>query len=95
MIICICPLKKVCFIFTDGEASDEDQVPAASKAWANDKVTVFAIGIGDQISLEGLKAIAGADERAFQVANYEALGKLASSLLKEVCEIGKFAACSE
>ena len=88
MIICILFLKKVCLIFTDGEASDKDQVPAASKAWANDEVSVFAIGIGDKISQEGLRIIAGADERAFQIANYAALGKLASSLLKEVCEIG-------
>ena len=79
----------MCLIFTDGDASDKPKVPAASKAWADDGVTVFAIGIGKGISHEGLKDIAGDDERAFEIDNFEAISELATSLLKKVCTVGK------
>ena len=76
----------MCIIFTDGEASDPDKVPAASKLWADDGVNVFAVGIGDEITREGLKAIAGADDRAIIVKSFAAIGAMAKSLLKKVCE---------
>ena len=40
---------QVCIVFTDGKASDASKVPAASKAWAEKGVKVFAVGIGDGI----------------------------------------------
>ena len=66
-------------------------MPAASKAWADDGVTVFAIGIGSGISRQGLVDIAGADERALEVDSFEAISELATSLLKKVCVVGKHA----
>merc|ERR1712168_627997 len=68
---------RVCLVFTDGEATDRTKVPAASKAWADDGVTVFAIGIGSGVSHKGLKDIAGSDDRAFEVSNFEAIGEMA------------------
>ena len=77
-------------VFTDGEASDKKSVPAASRKWLKDGVTVFAIGIGRGISHAGLKDIAGADERVLEVKNFEALGEMAKKLLKKVCNtVGK------
>merc|ERR1739838_123875 len=80
---------KVCLVFTDCVATDRSKVPAASKAWAADGVTVFAIGIGKGMEgtagHQGLKDIAGDDERAFSVENFEAIGEMAKSLLKKVC----------
>ena len=73
-------------VFTDGEATDRKDVPKESEAWAKEGVTVFAIGIGSGISHKGLKAIAGADDRAFEVSNFEAIGEMAKSLLKKVCK---------
>ena len=81
---------QVCLVFTDGEASDSKLVPAATQKWAKDGVTVFAIGIGQGISHDGLKAIAGADERVMEVDNFEAIGEMAKTLLKKVCNtVGK------
>ena len=88
-------LLQVCLVFTDGVATDRSKVPAASKAWAADGVTVFAIGIGKGMEgtagHQGLKDIAGDDERAFSVENFEAIGEMAKSLLKKVCtKVGQF-----
>ena len=84
-------IHKVCVIFTDGEASRPDDVPAASKLWADEGITVFAVGIGKGISHDGLKAIAGADDRAMEVENFAAIGEVAKPLLKKVCKpIGEF-----
>ena len=87
-------LSQVCLVFTDGIATDRSKVPAASKAWADDGVTVFAIGIGKGMEgtagHQGLKDIAGDEERAFSVENFEAIGEMAKSLLKKVCtKVGK------
>merc|ERR1719431_2156698 len=77
---------RVCMVFTDGEATDKDDVPAATQKGAKDGVSVFAIGIGKDISHDGLKAIAGNEERVLEVENFEALGEMAKTLLKKVCE---------
>jgi len=77
---------RVCMVFTDGEATDKEAVPAASQKWIKDGVTVFAIGIGQEISRAGLKDIAGADERVLEVENFEALGETANTLVKKVCK---------
>ena len=77
-------------MFTDGEATDRSKVSAASEAWSKAGVTVFAIGIGNGVSHKGLKDIAGADDRAFEVDNFEAIGEMAKALLKKVCtKVGK------
>ena len=63
-------------------------MPAASKAWADDGVRVFAIGITNGISRQGLIDIAGAEERVLQVENFDAIAALAKSLLHKVCTPG-------
>ena len=73
-------------IFTDGDATDRDEIPASRDAWNADGATVFAVGIGSDLSRDGLREIAGEDKRAFEVANFEAIAEAAKSLLKEVCE---------
>ena len=37
-------------VFTDGSANDDDNLPAASKAWADQDVAVFAEGIGNKFA---------------------------------------------
>ena len=46
-------LSQVCIVFTDGQATDEKEVPAASKAWREEGIKVFAVGIGDGIDMQG------------------------------------------
>ena len=40
-------------VFTDGVANDDKDLTAASKAWADQDVTVFAEGIGTQVPESG------------------------------------------
>jgi len=79
-------LAKVCLVFTDGTATDADDVPAASKAWKDAGVTVYALGIGSGIQHQGLVDIAGDEKRAFAVKNFAEIGEKAKSLLKDVCK---------
>jgi len=79
-------IAKVCLVFTDGEADDASEVPAMSRKWAEAGVTVFAIGIGDDISNEGLVAISGDQSRALVADDFNRIGALTKSLMKKVCE---------
>ena len=40
-------------VFTDGTANDDKFLQEASKAWADQNVAVFAVGIGNMISESG------------------------------------------
>jgi len=77
---------RVCVVFTDGNANDYDFLPKASKAWADQGVTVFAVGIGDKIPLLGLQRVAGSKERIMTVADFKSIGREAKSLLVKVCK---------
>ena len=47
---------QVCIVFTDGKPSIQweiDNVPKEAKAWARIGVTVFAVGIGSEITKKG------------------------------------------
>ena len=48
--------RKVCIVFTDGDATDAKDVPAAAQKWAKAGVTVFAVGIGNGIHQQGNEA---------------------------------------
>jgi len=76
--------KRVCLIFTDGEADDKKYVPQASKLWAEDEVSVFAIGIGNNIRHSLLAKTAGAEQRVYQVDNFEEIANIAKGLLDQV-----------
>ena len=54
---CAIPLSQICIVFTDGQATDSKQVPAASKAWRAQGIKVFAVGIGNGIDLEGRESM--------------------------------------
>jgi len=78
---------KACIVFTDGEASDKDELPAALKAWGSKGVKVFAVGIGKKIDAAGLEAVTGSAYRFIQVPSIEAFSEAAAKfLLIKVCE---------
>jgi len=79
-------IARVCMVFTDGVANDDKDLTAASKAWADQDVTVFAEGIGNQVPESGLYKIAGSMDRIETVANFESIGTKAKSLLVKVCK---------
>lgn len=77
---------RVCFVFTDGKANDKKLVAAASKKWADNKVIIFALGIGKNVDQDGLELIAGDSSRAFRAANFQQIGETTKSMLKQVCK---------
>merc|ERR1719383_1271148 len=79
-------VKKVCVVFTDGEANDAKNLPEASKKWRDDGVMVFAVGVGPDITTEGLTQVAGSAKRVLKIKSFEELGKKMNSLLKSVCK---------
>jgi len=78
-------VARVCLLFTDGVATDKEEVPAASKAWADDEVAVYAIGIGSGIDQQGLIDIAGTEERVLRAKDFDAIAALAKNLMHQVC----------
>jgi len=81
-------VKKVCVVFTDGEANDADHLPAASKKWRDDGVEVLAVGVGPDVTKEGLSKVAGSAEKVLQVESFKELAKTMKDLLKDVCKTG-------
>ena len=45
--------RQVCIIFTDGQANDAKQIPAATKQWEKIGAKVYAVGIGEGIDRKG------------------------------------------
>jgi len=91
---------RVCMVFTDGNANAIDiyfdananaiananAVRKASKAWSDHNVAVFAVGIGNEISENGLEQITGSKERIMTVANVKSIERISKSLLLKVCK---------
>jgi len=77
---------KVCIVFTDGQANDRSQTPAASKAWRDEGVSVIAVGIGEGINMEGLAAISGSKTRALRAKSYLRITDIIDSLLVKICK---------
>ena len=59
----------------------------ATKAWANDNITIFGIGVGNNITLSDVELMVGAEERAFYVDNAEALSGLMKTLFGKICAL--------
>ena len=77
----------MCLIFSTEKAQEAKKVPMATKAWANDNVTVFGIGVGNNITLGDVELMVGAEARAFHVDNAEALSGLMKTLFEKICAL--------
>ena len=76
-------------VFTDGAANDPGVVLWSSSAWAKAGIPVYAIGIGYVIEDQGLKDIAGDEDRVFRAKDFDSLGETIKSLLPKVCNTAK------
>ena len=76
-----------CIIVTDGMPTDEDEALAAAQLVLDANVTVFAVGVGDDIDESILRAMASdpKDRNVFTVANYTTLVEAQSQFLTETC----------
>ncbi|XP_038652305.1 LOW QUALITY PROTEIN: collagen alpha-6(VI) chain-like [Scyliorhinus canicula] len=67
---------------TDGKSQDDVINPAVELRQQG--VTVYAVGVGDASENE-LQLIAGADERVFYTANFDALTHIENSIVRDIC----------
>jgi hypothetical protein len=78
-------------VFTDGDPDYNDApiIPGVSKEWKDAGVTIFAVGIGPDISKEGLMDIAGNMKNVFPVKDFseliDTLKKLLVDIIHENC----------
>jgi len=93
-------IARACVVFTDGNANDDKFLQEASKAWADQDVVVFAVGIGNMVSEFGLEKITSSSFAAHLEANnpssksnerimtnFKIIGGKAKSLLARVCKV--------
>ena len=82
--------QQVCIVFTDGQAIDEENLEEASQKWAENNVTVFAVGIGSEVERETLRKIAGNESRILWAEDFDQLANITNDLKKIVCvEVGE------
>ena len=85
ILVLIIVSQQVCIVFTDGQAIDEDNLEEASQKWAENNVTVFAVGIGSEVERETLRKIAGNESRILWAEDFDQLANITNDLKKIVC----------
>jgi Mg-chelatase subunit ChlD len=85
--------RKVLILFTDGKATAPDPDPNAHTRTAADAakaadITVFTIGLGNDLDTELLKGIATSPEHAYTAADTRALAEIYRSITSAICEDG-------
>jgi len=79
-------------IITDGIATDgkpDDNAATVAKKLRNDKVSIFAIGVGSLIDETYLVQLTGDDKRVFSVSDYKGLNiELANAILESTTGCG-------
>jgi len=85
---------KVCVVFTDGHADDIGKIPAASRAWQHEGVTVFAVGVGNDVDREGLRIIAGSESRV-RPDNFRGMDWEQKSVFDQMCEDPNIKCCMD
>ena len=77
----------IAIILTDGQSSDIQVTVTEAERARNDGIYLFAIGIGGQIDLLELKAIASkpVNDFMFEIDNYDALASIKNILAIQTC----------
>ncbi|KAK3083525.1 hypothetical protein FSP39_024753 [Pinctada imbricata] len=73
-------------ILTDGQFQYGSETALAAKQLRDDGVKIFAIGIGDNVSEDGLLKICGDRKYLFHVSSYNLLGTIQQALDTLFCE---------
>ncbi|BFZ22805.1 hypothetical protein BsWGS_25844 [Bradybaena similaris] len=77
--------KKVVVLITDGDASNKPSAKAAADALKRQGVTIFALGIGEQVSLENLLDYVSNPKYALGSVDFELLDYVEESLAQTIC----------
>lgn len=70
-------------LITDGASSDS--VDEAAEYLRRRRINVFAIGIGDDVSMSQLSQIAGSPDRIFRVENFNYLNLTTATFVDALC----------
>jgi len=82
---------KIVIVLTDGQSLEPAMTKAAANALkANPLVEVIAIGIGDRVDPNELRAIATDRNHTFQVSSFDALETIQAELTSETCNTCKY-----
>ncbi len=85
--------RKVLVILTDGLATAPDEEPEeyalqAAKAVKNDDVIVYAIGLGSDVNMDFVRAVASTPTQAYQALSVGAVNQIYQTITAEICEDG-------
>lgn len=80
-------IPQIAVVITDGNSQESDKTAKQAKLTHEAGITVFAIGVGNEISHQELKNIASSHEYIFAVQNYDALDTIKNKLGTKACEI--------
>ena len=77
----------IAIILTDGQSAQTSKTIAEARRAHRDGIYLFAIGIGDQIDIHELKAIASepTEDFMFEMDNFDALPSIKTILAIETC----------
>lgn len=81
-------VTRMVVIITDGESRMAKETVAAAESLKSKNVTVFAIGVGNQIDVAELRAMASqpSSEFVFEVTNFQALSGIKKELVTRTCK---------
>uniref|UniRef100_A0A194AMR8 VWFA domain-containing protein n=1 Tax=Pinctada fucata TaxID=50426 RepID=A0A194AMR8_PINFU len=80
---------KIVVVITDGQSFDPDETKKeANLLKAEPGVTVFAIGVGSEISSKELSIISSNSAQTFTVANFDVLQTIQKTLENAACSSG-------
>nr|KAG5710519.1 hypothetical protein BaRGS_013165 [Batillaria attramentaria] len=78
-------VQKVAVVVTDGQSHDRRQTALEAKKAADANITVFAIGVGNNVEHAELEEIAGDAGRLYMCSNYHTLQTLKHLINSKLC----------
>lgn len=80
----------IAIVMTDGQSQDWKKTQKEAAKARDAGISMFAIGVGLNLSQKELLGIAGDQDRVFTVADYKALDTIRQDLDDKTCTIGTF-----
>ena len=81
-------VSRIVVVITDGASRKAKATIAAARTLRDHGVTIFAIGVGNQVNVAQLRDMASqpSGEFVFEVTNFQALDSIRSELISKTCQ---------
>ncbi|XP_052832621.1 uncharacterized protein LOC106870666 [Octopus bimaculoides] len=79
-------VKRICVVLTDGRSTDPLQTKQEASYARKDGIKMIAVGIGNNVSMEELKAIASNRHLVFKIDSYDLLPQFERHVMTQTCE---------